>query len=123
VIVDWNEFPAGAAMVAVSSAVAGDAVADLIEPAKFFDVDVNRLARMFALVAPQRLGLSIFILSRDYCPSCALSFSWISRFIASRLKVAGACIGGNSIAVSASSATFCWTRTKRQNSRAKKSIV
>ena len=44
-------------------------------------------------------------------------------FTASRLKEAGSCIGGYSIAVSASFSTYCWTWTKRQNSRAKKSFM
>ena len=36
--------------------VAGDAVADLVELAQLFDVDVDQLAGMLALVAPQRLS-------------------------------------------------------------------
>ncbi len=48
--------PAHAAAVALSSAIAGDAVADLIEFTEFFDVNVDQLAGMLALVAPQRLG-------------------------------------------------------------------
>src|SRR4029077_15936366 len=59
----------------------------------------------------------------DYWPSCSLIASWIFCFTASRLNVAGACIGGELIAVSASFATYCCTRTRRQNSRAKKSFV
>ena len=39
----------------------------------------------------------------------------ILAFTESRLKLAPFCIGGNSIAVSASLATCCWTNTKRQN--------
>jgi hypothetical protein len=39
----------------------------------------------------------------------------IFAFTASRLKLAPFCIG-NSIAVNANSSTFCWTKTKRQNS-------
>jgi len=43
-----------------------------------------------------------------------LIVSSICRFTASRLNEAGACIGGNSIAVCASFATSCCTSTKRQ---------
>jgi hypothetical protein len=57
-------------------------------------------------------------LSSGYSPSCCLIFSSISLFTASKLNEAGACIGGNSMAVCASSATSCCTMTKRQNSRA-----
>jgi hypothetical protein len=56
--------------------------------------------------------------SDRYCPSCAFIASSICRLTASRLNEAGVCIGGKSTAVRAKSATFCWTRTKRQNSRA-----
>jgi hypothetical protein len=58
----------------------------------------------------------------DYCPWWALISSSISFFTASRLKVAGACMGGYSMAVSANFATCCCTTTKRQNSRAMKSF-
>src|SRR5262249_35010265 len=46
----------------------------------------------------------------------ALRAASIFAFTDSRLKLAPFCIGGNSIAVCASSSTFCWTNTKRQNS-------
>jgi hypothetical protein len=44
-------------------------------------------------------------------------------FLADRLKLTGACIGGNSIADFASSATVCCTLTNRQNTRAQKSLM
>ena len=37
-------------------AVAGDAVADLVEATELLDVDVDELAGMLAFVAPHRLG-------------------------------------------------------------------
>jgi hypothetical protein len=40
--------------VALPPAVAGDAMADLIELAEFFDVDVDELARPFTLIATDR---------------------------------------------------------------------
>src|SRR6267142_1428814 len=58
-----------------------------------------------------------------YSPSCCLIASSTLVFLASRLKEAGACIGGNSMADCASLATACCTLTNRQNSRAKKSFV
>jgi hypothetical protein len=36
--------------------IPGDAVADAVEAAEFFDVDVEQLARLLALVAAHRLG-------------------------------------------------------------------
>jgi len=59
----------------------------------------------------------------NYCPAWLLIASSTWAFTASRLKLAGACIGGKSMAVFASSATLCCTDTKRQNSRAKKSFM
>ena len=53
---DVDELPADAAAVALAGAVAGDAVADLIELAELFDVDVDQLARPLALVSAGRLG-------------------------------------------------------------------
>jgi len=47
---DVHVFPADAAAVALACAVAGDAVADLVELAKFFDVEVDQFAGMLALV-------------------------------------------------------------------------
>jgi hypothetical protein len=59
---DVNELPSGAlspaARIALASAMAGDAVADGIEPAELFDVHVDDLAWRLALVAgPCLLGL------------------------------------------------------------------
>jgi len=36
-----DELPSGAAMIALACTIAGDAMADLIEPPEFFDVDVE----------------------------------------------------------------------------------
>src|SRR5689334_1548288 len=55
-------------------------------------------------------------------PLCSLIMASIFFLTASRLNDAGSCIGGYSIAVLARSATFSWTITNRQNSRAKKSF-
>lgn len=43
--------------------------------------------------------------SEGYCPSCCLIASSTLDFTASKLNVAGACIGGNLMAVSARAAT------------------
>ncbi len=51
-----DELPADAAAVALAGAVAGDAVADLIELAELFDVDVDQLAGLLALISAGRLG-------------------------------------------------------------------
>ena len=48
--------PPHAPAVALSPAIAGDAMSYAVEPAKFFDVDVDELARMFTLVTAHRLG-------------------------------------------------------------------
>ena len=53
---DMQEVPADAALLAAP--VAGDAVADAIDPAQLLDVDVNELARLVALVADD-LGLGV----------------------------------------------------------------
>jgi hypothetical protein len=53
---DVHVFPADAALITLASAVAGDAVSDLIELTELFDVDVDQLAGMLALIAPHRLG-------------------------------------------------------------------
>src|SRR6187399_968347 len=57
---DMDELPAGAftsgPCVALPPAVAGDAVADLVEAAELLDVDVGELARVLAFVASHRLG-------------------------------------------------------------------
>jgi hypothetical protein len=51
-----DELPADAAAVALAGAVAGDAVPDPIKAAELFDVDMDHLARRFALVADDRHG-------------------------------------------------------------------
>ena len=51
-----DELPADAAAVALAPAVAGDAMADVVEPAELLDVDMDELAGMLALVAADRLG-------------------------------------------------------------------
>src|SRR5262245_13842831 len=48
--------PADAAAVALAGAVAGDAVAYLVEPAELFDVEVDHLAGLLALISAGRLG-------------------------------------------------------------------
>src|SRR5262249_59765561 len=53
---DMDELTADAAIVALASAVASDAMADLVESAEFLDVDVDEFAGVFALVAAWRLG-------------------------------------------------------------------
>src|SRR5258708_16325999 len=47
---DMDELPADTAAVALALAVTGDAVADLVEFAELFDVDVDHLAGLLALV-------------------------------------------------------------------------
>src|SRR5207302_10899939 len=49
-------FPADPAAVALTLAIAGDAVADLLETTELFDIDVDDLAGVLALVAAYRLG-------------------------------------------------------------------
>jgi hypothetical protein len=51
-----DEFPADAAAVALAGAAAGDAMADPVEAAELFDIDVDQLAGVLALVADHRLG-------------------------------------------------------------------
>ncbi len=53
---DVDELPADAAAVALTGVIAGDAVADLVEAAELFDVDVDHLARRLALITAHRLG-------------------------------------------------------------------
>src|SRR5260370_34820279 len=53
---DMDELPADTGGVALALAVSGDAVADLIEFAELFDVDVDHLARPLALVAAGRFS-------------------------------------------------------------------
>jgi hypothetical protein len=47
---------AAAAAVALAAAITGDAMADAVDAAKLFDVDVDQFARVLALVAAHRLG-------------------------------------------------------------------
>ena len=47
---------AHAAATALPGSIAGDAMADPVELAELFDVDVDQFAGMFALIAPHRLG-------------------------------------------------------------------
>ena len=53
---DVDELPADAAAVALAGAVAGDVVADALETAELFNVDVNDLARLLAFIAARWLG-------------------------------------------------------------------
>ena len=53
---DVDELPADAAAVALAGAIAGDAVADLVETTELFDIDVDHLAGSGALIAAHRLG-------------------------------------------------------------------
>ena len=48
--------PSPRAVGCSARAVAGNAVADLVEAAELLDVDVDELAGVLALVAPHRLG-------------------------------------------------------------------
>src|SRR5437016_5869658 len=48
-------FPADPTAVALTLAIASDAVTDLLETAELFNVDVDDLAGMFALIATHRL--------------------------------------------------------------------
>lgn len=49
-------FPADAAAVALTGAVVGDPMCDMLEASELRDVDVDQLARSLALVTPHRLG-------------------------------------------------------------------
>src|SRR5258708_28611164 len=51
-----HELPSDAAAVALALAVAGDAMADLVELTELFDVDMDHLARPLPLIAAGRLG-------------------------------------------------------------------
>src|ERR1051325_1960569 len=51
-----DELPTDTTTVALACAVAADAVADLVESAELFDVDVDHLAGPFALVAARRFS-------------------------------------------------------------------
>src|SRR5271157_892895 len=69
--------------------------------------------------SPQKCEDSI---PADYWPSRALIAASIFSLTLLRLKEAGACIGGYSMAVSPSLVTTCWTKTNRQASRPKNSL-
>ena len=57
---DMDELPAealaAASPAALASTVARDPVADAIDSAEFFDIDVDEFAGVFALIAAHRLG-------------------------------------------------------------------
>jgi hypothetical protein len=53
---DVDELPTDAPAVALTGAIAGDAVADLVEAAQLLDVDMDQFARMLALIAHHRFG-------------------------------------------------------------------
>src|ERR1700749_121829 len=55
---DVEIFPAGAALVALAGAIAGDAVTDTIDAAEFLDVDVDQFAGFLTLIA-EDLGLGL----------------------------------------------------------------
>ena len=44
------------ALVALAGSIAGDAMADPVELAELFDVDMNQFTRLLALITPDRLG-------------------------------------------------------------------
>ena len=51
-----DELPSDATAVALASAVAGDAMTDLIELAELFDVDVDHLTGPFPFISAWRFG-------------------------------------------------------------------
>src|SRR3954469_19189787 len=53
---DGDELPSDAPALALPRSVAGDAMADPVEAAELFDIDVDQFARMLALVAAHRRG-------------------------------------------------------------------
>src|SRR3954465_12382767 len=53
---DVDELPSDAPALALTGSVAGDAMADAVEAAELFDIDVDQFAGMFALVAAHRRG-------------------------------------------------------------------
>src|SRR4051795_10457019 len=53
---DVDELPSDAPALALTGSVAGDAIADTVEAAELFDIDVDQFAGMFALVAANRRG-------------------------------------------------------------------
>ena len=52
----WTNSQPTPRCVALAGAIAGDAMADAVELAELFDVDVDQLAGLLALVAADRLG-------------------------------------------------------------------
>src|SRR5215216_2710691 len=53
---DVDELPSDAPALALTGSIAGDAMADAVEAAELFDIDVDQFAGMFALVAANRRG-------------------------------------------------------------------
>ena len=53
---DMDELPAAAARAGIAGTFAGNAMTDALETAELLDVDVDHLAGMLALVAPDRFG-------------------------------------------------------------------
>src|SRR3954463_6222909 len=53
---DVDELPSDAPALALTGSVAGDAMADPVEAAELFDIDVDQFAGLFALVAANRRG-------------------------------------------------------------------
>src|SRR3954451_17237799 len=51
---DVDELPSDAPVLALPRSVAGDAMADPVEAAQLFDIDVDQFAGMFTLVAAHR---------------------------------------------------------------------
>ena len=67
-----DELPADAALVALTGAVAGDAVADAVDPAELLDVDVDRFARMStSIAAGRRSGFQRLRLAEPQAPQDA----------------------------------------------------
>ena len=44
------------AQVALAGSITGDAMADLVEFAELFDIDMDQFTRVLALITPDRLG-------------------------------------------------------------------
>src|SRR3954447_15998113 len=53
---DVDELPSEAPAFALTGSIAGDAMADAVEAAELFDIDVDQFARMLTLVAANRRG-------------------------------------------------------------------
>src|SRR3982751_454702 len=53
---DVDELPSDAPALALTGSVAGDAMADAVEAAELFDIDVDQFAGMLTLVAANRRG-------------------------------------------------------------------